>query len=130
MRSSEGFWLSRYRSFGYAWEGLVYLIRSQPNARIHLLVTGLVISAAAWLELSLLKWAMLVLAITSVWASEGFNTAIESVVDLVEPKRHPLAKIAKDVAAASVLFSAFGAATVGVLVLGPPLVGKLLQWIS
>ena len=55
------------------------------------------------------------------------NTAIEAVIDLAAPKPHPLAKIAKDVAAAAVLVGACGAALIGLLILGPPLWQKLFN---
>jgi diacylglycerol kinase len=64
---------------------------------------------------------VLVLAIGGVVATEAMNTAIERVVDLVCPDRHPLAKISKDVAAAAVLFAAMAAVVIGLLILGPAL---------
>lgn len=44
------------------------------------------------------------------------NTAIESVVDQVSGEYHPLAKIAKDTAAAAVLLTALHAIIIGLLV--------------
>jgi diacylglycerol kinase len=53
------------------------------------------------------------------------NTAIEAVVDMTMPEIHPLAKVAKDVAAAAVLVGAVGAVIIGLLILGPPLWERL-----
>lgn len=64
---------------------------------------------------------MLVLSMGLVWSAEAFNTALEAVIDKVSPEFHPLAKRAKDTAAASVLLAAIAAAIVGLAILGPKL---------
>ncbi|MFK7804179.1 MAG: diacylglycerol kinase family protein [Anaerolineae bacterium] len=119
----------RVRSFGYAWEGIVYLVKSQHNAWIHLIVTVLAIVVGFWLGISRSDWALLVLAMMGVWMGEAVNTAVEAIVDMVQPDFHPMAKIAKDVAAGGVLLSAVAAAIVGLLVLGPPLVEMIGTWL-
>ncbi len=111
----------RIRSFGYAIEGIVYLVKSQHNAWIHLIITILVIVVGFWLQISRNEWALITLAMMGVWMGEAVNTAVEAIVDMVMPEIHPLAKIAKDVAAGGVLLSAVAAAIVGLLILGPPL---------
>jgi diacylglycerol kinase len=66
-----------------------------------------------------------VLTISVVFTAEFINTAIEAVVDLASPEKHPLAKVGKDVGAGAVLIAALAAVLIGVLVLGPPLWAKL-----
>lgn len=112
----------RIDSFRYAIAGLRYLLQTQPNARIHLLATITVILLGFWLEVNTVEWAALALAIGLVFSAEAFNTAIESIVDLVSPDVHPLAGTAKDVAAGAVLLAAITAAVVGLLVFGPKVV--------
>ena len=56
-----------------------------------------------------------------VWMAEFMNTALEAIVDMIMPEKHPLAKVAKDVTAAAVLIGACAAVLVGFLILGPPL---------
>lgn len=107
------------KSFVYAWAGVWYVMRTQRNARVHLGVAILVIALAAVLHLSPGEIALLVAMIALVIALEMLNTVVEAIVDLVTVDYHPLAKIAKDVAAGSVLVAAIGAACVGILVLGP-----------
>jgi diacylglycerol kinase len=68
---------------------------------------------------------VLILTIMAVWMAEFMNTALEAVVDMTMPDPHPLAKVAKDVAAAGVLVGACGAVLVGLLILGPPLWARL-----
>jgi len=83
-----------------------------------------VLVAGALLRLSPLGWAVVVLAIALVLAAELGNTAIVAVVDLASPDDHPLAKRAKDLAAAGVLVASAGAAAAGVLVLVATLAGR------
>lgn len=111
----------RIVSFRYAFEGWSYVLRTQRNAWIHALVTVAVVVLALWLRLERRDWAILVLTITVVWMAEFMNTAVEAVVDMVTPDHHPLAKVAKDVSAATVLVGACGAILIGLLILGPPL---------
>jgi len=116
---------SRLRSFGYAFEGWGHVLRNEPNSWIHAFVSVAVIVVAAWLQLPVRDWAVLLLTFAIVWAAEFFNTAIENVVDLASPQEHPLAKASKDVSAAGVLLAAMIAILVGLLILGPPLWQKI-----
>ncbi len=115
---------ARVRSFGYAFAGMAQVIRGEHNAWVHGLATLLVILFATWLQVSRIEWAILVIAITTVWLGECVNTAVEATIDLIG-EEHELAKIAKDTAAAGVLFAAIGAAIAGFLIMGPPLWVKL-----
>lgn len=116
---------SRARSFSYAFQGWAYVLRTQRNAWIHTFVTLVVLALAFWLRLPRVEWAILLLTLMAVWMAELINTALESVVDLTMLDPHPLAKIAKDVAAAAVLVGALGAVLIGLLILGPPLWQRL-----
>ncbi len=118
---------SRVRSFKYAFEGWIYVLRTQHNAWIHAIVSVAVFVMGLWLGISRLEWAILILTIMAVWMAEFMNTAIEAVVDMTMPKPHPLAKVAKDVAAASVLVGACGSVLIGLLILGPPLWERLFS---
>jgi diacylglycerol kinase (ATP) len=112
---------ARARSFRYAFRGVGALLRSEPNAWIHLLAAGLVCALGAFLDLPRASWIWLAAAIAGVFAAEAFNSALEALADAVHPAPHPLVARAKDLGAAAVLFAAAGAAAIGLLVLGPPL---------
>jgi diacylglycerol kinase len=112
-------------SFGYAFAGLTYCFRTQRNFRIHLAIGALAMLAAWLLGLSWVEWAVLAVTMSLVLTAEMMNTMIESLVDLVTPEYHPLAKIAKDVAAGVVLLTAIGAVVVGLIIFGPRLLGLL-----
>jgi diacylglycerol kinase (ATP) len=119
------FIISRIHSFGHAFRGWGYVLRTQHNTWIHSTVATLVIILGLWLGLPARDWAVLVLAIAMVFTAEFINTSIEAVVDLASPVHHPLAKVGKDVGAAAVLVAALAAAMIGLLILGPPLWVKL-----
>lgn len=115
----------RIKSFQFAFEGWWYVLRTQPNAWIHALLSTVVMLLAFWLRLPRRDWAILILTFMVVWMAELTNTALEALVDMVMPEPHPLAKVTKDVAAAAVLVGAVGAVLVGLLILGPPLWQRL-----
>jgi len=116
---------SRVKSFQYAFEGWSYVLRTQHNAWIHAVISLGVLALGLWLGLPLRDWAVLILAMMLVWMAEFMNTALEVLVDMITSEFHPLAKIAKDVAAATVLVGAIGAIFIGLIILGPPLLQRL-----
>ncbi|MDQ3927831.1 MAG: diacylglycerol kinase family protein [Chloroflexota bacterium] len=116
---------SLFASFGYAFAGLAYCFRTQRNFRIHISIGLLGAVAGALLGLSLTEWAVFAAMVTLVLAAEMVNTMIESLVDLVTQQYHPLARIAKDVAAGIVLLTAIGSVVVGVLIFLPKLLAVL-----
>lgn len=102
-----------------ACRGLRLLVATQPNGRIHLAVTVLVMAAATRLGVGARDWLWLVAAIAAVWTAEAFNTALELLGDEVSLEQRPRIGRAKDLAAAAVLCAACGAAVIGVLVFAP-----------
>jgi len=116
---------TRALSFRYAFTGWWYVIRTQRNAWIHALVSIAVLIVGLWIQIGPRDWAIIILAIGSVWTAEFINTALEAVVDLASPQQHYLARVGKDVGAAAVLIAAISSALIGFLILGPPLWQKL-----
>lgn len=113
-------------SFRYAAQGLGYGFISQRNFRIHVVTGGAVFGLGLWLHLPALQLAVLVLTVAAVLVLELLNTATEAVVDLAIGRQfHPLAKIAKDCAAAAVLVAAMASLLIALLLLLPPLLARL-----
>ncbi len=112
------------RSFGYAFDGIAYILRTQRNARIELALGVGAVLLAAWLGITAVEWAILAVTIGLVLALEWINTALELAVSLASPERHPSAKAAKDVAAACVLLGAVVSVVVGLLLFTPRLLVK------
>ena len=113
---------SRSKAFGYAFSGWWFVIRTQRNAWIHMLVSIAVIVMSSILRINATSWALILMAITLVWIAEFLNTALEAVVDLAtNHQQHELARVGKDVGAAAVLIAAIASVIIGLLILGPPL---------
>lgn len=114
-------WSKFIAGFGYAFSGLWYALRTQRNARVHVLIATIAIVVAIFLRISAVEFALLFVAISSVFTAEMFNTVFELCVDLASPEYHPLAKIAKDVAAGAVLLSAILSVIIGLFIFVPHL---------
>lgn len=107
------------RSFGYAWKGIACCVGKEQNLGFHLIATLLVIVAGCYFHITRTEWMLVILCIGLVIAAELFNTAVETLVDLVSPQRHPMAGRVKDIAAGAVLVCAIAAAVVGLLIFVP-----------
>jgi diacylglycerol kinase (ATP) len=112
-------------AFRCAFAGVAHLLRTQRNAQIHCLVAACALALGAFLGLARWEWLALVLTITLVLAAEGVNTAVEAAVDVATSSYHPLARIAKDVAAGTVLICAIASVIVGCIIFVPHLWGLL-----
>ena len=109
---------SWWRSFVYAWAGIAYAWRTQRNFRVEVLIGALAVALGLLLRVNLVS---ILVMIALVLTLEMVNTALEALVDLSSPTYHPLAKIAKDVAAGAVLMASSISVLVGIAVLLEPL---------
>lgn len=107
---------SLLESFNYAFEGVIHVLRTQRNLRIHVVAAVLVFAAAIAIGVTRLQLIALLLAIAFVLVAEMLNTAIEGVIDVSTTSFDPNAKLAKDIAAGAVLIAAVTAVAVGLLV--------------
>lgn len=98
------------QSFRFAMDGLVYVLHRHRHMRYHFLLGAVVLLVSAVVRVTRVELLLVWLAIALLIISELVNTAIESVVDLVTPEYHPLAKTAKDVGGAIVLVASVTAA--------------------
>lgn len=105
--------------FGYAFQGLWYSLRTQINMKVHITIAILAIALGIVLRISAVEFAVIFVTIAGVLIAEMFNTVTELCIDLASPEYHPLAKIAKDVAAGAVLVSAIFAVIIAFFIFGP-----------
>ena len=112
-------------SFRFAFEGVLYAFRTQRNFKIHCVIALLVLIVGVWFGLTTDQWAILAVVTGLVFQAELINTSIEAITDRASPDIHPLAKVAKDCAAAGVLVSAVVAVAVGALIFLPRLAALL-----
>lgn len=103
-------------SFNYAFEGIIHVLRTQRNMRIHFLIAGAVLVAAVAIGVSRLELIALMISIAFVLIAEMINTAIEGAVDVSTTSFDPNAKLAKDIGAGAVLIATVNAVVIGYLV--------------
>lgn len=106
-------------SFKYAIEGFISSFETERNMKIHVLAMALVVILGIYLKINQIEWCIIVISIASVISAELFNTAIETLVDMVSPEKNPNAKLVKDISAAAVLALAIGSAIVGIIIFIP-----------
>lgn len=104
------------RSFGYAIEGFVTAVKTERNIKVMLAMGVCAVVCGLVFQIDLLSWCLVALCVGLVLFAELVNTAIEAVVDLATQEFQPLAKRAKDIAAASVYTLSITAAIVGIIV--------------
>ena len=109
-------------SFKYAIEGFISSFKTERNMKIHILAMIVVIALGFFFRLDKVEWCFIIIAIASVISAELFNTAIETVVDMVSPERNPKAKLVKDIAAGAVFIVAIGSAIIGFIIFGPKII--------
>lgn len=112
----------RIKSFGFAFTGIFELVKSEPNAQIHLVASVCAITASIWLNISKTEWCIILIAIAIVWAAEGFNTCVEKLVDHLFIEVHETARIVKDISAGAVLICAIAAFIVGLIIFLPKII--------
>jgi diacylglycerol kinase (ATP) len=105
-----------FESFNYAFEGIIHVLRTQRNLRIHFAIAVAVIVFALIVNVTKLELIALLISITFVLISEMLNSAVEAAIDIATTSFDPMAKLAKDVAAGAVLIASTNAVAVGYLV--------------
>ena len=116
-RWSPGAGPSLIQSFNHAFDGLIWVLKHQRNMRLHIAAAVVVMVLAFVFDASKLELMALLLAIAFVLIAEMLNTALEAVIDIATSAFHPLAKIAKDIAAGAVLIASANAVVIGAIVL-------------
>ena len=104
-------------SFNFAIEGMISALRNEKHMKVHILAAIIIVILAILINASKVEILIISLSVSFVIITELINTAVEALVDLISPERHPLAKLAKDVAAGAVLVAAINSICVGYLLL-------------
>lgn len=117
----------RIKSFGYAFNGLKVLVVEEHNARVHIFASILVIILGAYFKINTTEWLFIIASIGAVISMEAINSAVEGIADFISPDYHELIKKIKDLAAASVLISAFAAFVIGLIIFLPKITNLFLD---
>ncbi len=108
-----------YKSFYYAFVGIKSALKSERNMMIHFCIMAFVIIMGFVFDITQMEWIVCLIMFALVISAELFNTALELVVDILEPNVNPKAKFCKDVSAGAVLFNAIVAFVVGIIIFFP-----------
>ena len=117
-----------FKSFKYAFEGILYTLKYEQNMLIHIMATILVVILGLIVKLSIIEWLFCILFIGIVIATELINSSIEAVVDLISPNKNSLAKVAKDTASGAVLVFALTSLIGGLIIFVPKIIILLESW--
>jgi diacylglycerol kinase (ATP) len=112
------------QSFNFAFEGIIHVLRTQRNMRIHFMIAAGVLIAALIVGVSRLELVILLMAISFVLIAEMINSALEAGIDVATTSFDPLAKLAKDIAAGAVLIATVNAVAIGYLVFSDQIVDR------
>src|SRR5215218_2307599 len=115
---------SLLESFNFAFEGIIHVLRTQRNMRIHFAAAVIVLIGALAIDVSRLELISLLLAIAFVLIAEMINTAIEGAIDVATTSFDPMAKLAKDIAAGAVLIATINAVAIGYIVFSSEFAGR------
>ncbi|KYD11591.1 diacylglycerol kinase family protein [Heyndrickxia sporothermodurans] len=118
LKGRNRFW----KSFIFAFSGIYHAFKTEKNLRFHFAASIIVTIFSIAFHLQLVEWLFVIICIFGMFSLELINTAIERIVDLASPAYHPLAKQAKDVAAAAVLCFAFMTIIIGCIIFIPKIV--------
>jgi diacylglycerol kinase (ATP) len=122
MQKQEPFIINRLKSVGYAFKGMLILIKTEASIKIQLFIAVIVTAAGFYFEISKTEWMAQFIMIGLVMSVEGVNTAIEYIADFVHPEHHKKIGLIKDVAAGAV----FIASIVAVVIAGIIYIPKFL----
>jgi len=121
--------MSLKKSFLYAFRGLKYVMKNERNFRIELILAFLILVFSMILKIERWELVIVVFLITLVLVTELINTVVERVVDILEPRIHPFAKLIKDIMAAIVLISAITSVAIGLIVFLPYMYNLLTDYL-
>src|SRR5437667_4332203 len=107
---------SLLESFNYSLEGVIHVLRTQRNMRIHFLVAAVVLVVAFAAGVTNYELIALLLSIAFVLIAEMINSALESAIDVATTSFDPHAQLGKDIAAGAVLIATVNAVAIGYLV--------------
>ncbi|GAA4245195.1 MULTISPECIES: diacylglycerol kinase family protein [Winogradskyella] len=105
MQKKEPFIINRIKSVGYAFKGMLILIKTEASIKVQFTIAILITIAGFYFEISKTEWIAQLVMIAMVMSVEGMNTAIEYIADFIHPEYHKKIGLIKDVAAGAVFFA-------------------------
>lgn len=119
MHKKEPFLINRLKSIGYAFKGMLILVRTEASIKIQLFIAIIVTIAGFYFEISKTEWLVQITMIAMVMSTEGINTSIEYIADFVHPEHHHKIGLIKDIAAGAVFIASVFAVIVASIIYFP-----------
>ena len=119
FQKDSSFFSGRFKSIGFAFKGVFKLITTEHSVMVQTFLAFIMVIAGFIFEISRVEWMMQILATGLVLGIESLNTAVEKIADFVHPEFHNRIGFIKDIAAGAVMFAAFAAIAVGLLIYVP-----------
>lgn len=127
MKNDGNYISSRIKSFRDAFHGLWYIIKTQANFRIQVFIGIIAIILGFLLNISVIEWCIIVLAMGFVLGAEAVNSSIELLSDKVEEAYSESIRRIKDTAASSALIVSISAFIIGCLIFLPKIIDQFIQ---
>ncbi|MBO3116500.1 diacylglycerol kinase family protein [Winogradskyella sp. DF17] len=121
MQTKEPFIINRLKSVGFAFKGMLILLKTEASIKIQVVIAVFVTIGGFYFNISNTEWIAQITMIGLVMSMEGMNTAIEHIADFVHPEKHEKIGLIKDVAAGAVFISALIAVIVACIIYLPKL---------
>ncbi|MCB4808972.1 diacylglycerol kinase family protein [Tamlana sp. 62-3] len=121
MQKKEPFIINRLKSVGYAFKGMMLLLKTEASIKIQFAIGILVTVFGFYLNISAYEWIVQTLAIALVMSAEGMNTAIEEIANFIHPEHHTKIGLIKDIAAGAVFIASVFAVIIGLIIYIPKL---------
>ena len=119
MQKKESFLVNRLKSVGYAFKGMLVLIKTESSIKIQLCIAIAITIAGFYFNISKTEWIAQIAMIGLVMSIEGVNTAVEYIADFIHPDHHPKIGLIKDVAAGAVFIASIVATIIAGLIYLP-----------
>jgi diacylglycerol kinase (ATP) len=119
MSKKESFAINRLKSVGYAFKGLMILVKTEKSIQLQLIFAGVVTIAGFYYNISTTEWMIQLTMIAVVMSVEGANTAIEYIADFIHPEHHPEIGLIKDVGAGAVFIASIVAIIIACIIYIP-----------
>ncbi|MCB4800086.1 diacylglycerol kinase [Neotamlana laminarinivorans] len=119
MQKKEPFIINRLKSVGYAFKGMILLLKTEASIKIQFSIAILVTVFGFYFNISTNEWIVQILAIALVMSTEGINTAIEEIANFIHPEHHSKIGVIKDIAAGAVFIASIFASIIGLIIYIP-----------
>ncbi|MBU2930155.1 diacylglycerol kinase [Winogradskyella psychrotolerans] len=119
MQKKESFLINRLKSVGFAFKGMLILIKTEASIKVQLCIALVITCTGFYFDISKMEWIAQVTMIGLVMCAEGINTAVEAIADFIHPDYNKKIGLIKDVAAGAVFIASIAAVIIACIIYFP-----------